>query len=268
MISRQSSFQRIKDKFDALKRFSLEEYVDSNLPSSKHAPATHPELGTAVEVRLWKVLQSKFQDRGKAHRPTQLDWTDDYFDRSLKANSMIEPDDSFAEDITDSCQGESFEDLHDEESEYMLEDITNGSFFADCETMEHDVFDDLLWERSLTTQDSSCFRGLKWEQSMSPGDAQSIDVNSPFTDLESSPVGESVEHPLDAVPWSAYENTQDDLLDVHDLGHHNEELGVAGPGHQDGSDFSLPNDISADQVSRSFDLASDYDFQHEMMMDN
>lgn len=281
MIYRQSSLQRIKGKFDTLKRFSPEEYVGSDLPSNTQASTTNPELAIAIKVRIWKVLQSKFQDRGKVQLPRQLDWTDDHFDRSLNAKTMIEHDHSFAEDITESYQRKSFEDLHDEESEYILEDIADGSFFAeDYRAIEHDAFDDLLWDESLANKDSNYFTGLNWEQSTSPCDAQSIDMNSPFTDLESNPFGESLEHPLDAVPWSVYGNTRDELLDVSYLEHQDEELDVAGPGrqgeepdvagpgHQDGPDYSLPNDIPPGQVSQLSDLALDLDFQHEMMMDD
>lgn len=254
MISRRIQFRRIKDKFDDLKRFPLEEYVGYDLPSETIAPGANMELATAVKVRLWKVLQSKFQDHVGVEMLRQRDWTDNRFDRSLDGRIMIGQDESLTGDISPSCQGRFFESLHDEVREEIFEDDVDGGFtLEDYEPIEHDAFDDLLWDENLTVEAPLYFSCPSGEQNMSPNSTPGEELQNLFTKCTQNSFGRSVEYSLDSGSSSICGKPLDELLDVGDQGRY---------------DHSLLDDLSLDEGSQSLDLASDHDSHHEMMMDD
>jgi hypothetical protein len=257
MISRQVQSRRIKDKFEDLKMFPLEEYVGDDLRGEKHVPVANTELGTAVQVRVWKVLQTKFQDHGAGEKLRLFGWTDQHFNRSLNGTIMIEDEEMSVEDISPFCQAEFSENLHEEEYEGLFEDENYEEMFEDVpdsrflieedEIKEHDASNDLLWDRNLAIEDRGYFNDLNWEPDQLLNFTSDAYRN---TNCEQDSCDVSVESLPDHGPLFSDDYFWDQVLDV---------------GHQRWQD--VLDDSCLDEGTR-VDFADEHGSHHELIMEN
>lgn len=256
MIFGQIQTRRIKDKFDELKRFPLEEYVGYDLPTERYIPAVDMALSTAVKMRLWKVLQ-KFQGRCVVEMPRRSDWMDGHFDRSLIGDMMIKHNDMLAEDTSSSHQARSSESRHEQKREEMFEDIAQGDFLLeDYDFMESDAFDDLLWDENSPAEDAVYPSNLNGEPSDAANCTPGVGLRTISMEFEQISFGGSVEPLAEGEASTIYDSIQDELLDVGDQA------------HQERASHLLLDDFFPDEDSRSLDLTSDQSSYNEMMMDD
>lgn len=257
MISRRIQSSRLKEKFDSLKRFSLEEYIGYDLLREIMAPVAHMELAAAVKVRLWKVLQSKFQDPVAVATLDPRDWTESRLDRRLATRITIGHGGVLAGDNKPPCHGDIFENLLDENRPEVFDDIVDdGSTIDDYEPIEHDAFDDLLYEANLTMEAPLDLDGPSCEPYSYLNGTSGIELQNQFSECTPNSLGGSAKFSVDSVSSSVCGSRLDELLDVLDQG------------PEVDADQTLLDDIPRDEGSRSLDPATNHGFHHEMMMDS
>lgn len=257
MFSRRIQLHRIKEKFSDIKRFSLEEYTGYDLPSETIAPVASLELAAAVKVRVWKVLQLKFQDHVAVEMLRQRDWTRNHLDHSVAETIKTGQNGNLTADNNSSGQGWFFENLHDENDEEVFEDIVDGGFmFEEYESIEHDAFDELLWDENLTMEAPICLSSLSGGQIKYPNSSSSVQLQNEHTKRTQNWFPDSVKYSVDSGSSSVCNSPLDELLDVPDQGTHVN------------ADESLLDDFARDEGFQSLDPATDHGLHYDMMMDD
>lgn len=267
-ISRRIQARRIKDKFDDLKRFSPEEFVGYDLPSESIVAAAPMDLAKAFQIRIWKVLQMKLREpKHRSHVAAEMlrrrNRTDNHLDWSLVGSVMVRPDENLATGNDSSSQGWFFENLNDEMHKEVFEDDVGGGFaIEDYEPIQHDAFDDLLYNENLAMGAPNYLGHSKSEPNTCLDSASGVIPPNPFVKCTHKYFREPVKYSADSRSSSVCDGPEDELWDILDKELHvdADELLLNDFTGNEGDESSL-NDFPGDEGDESLldDFPSDQD---------
>ena len=286
-ISRRVQARRIKDKFDDLKKFPPEEFVGCDLPSESIVAAAPMDIAKAFQIRLWKVLQIKFREpKHRNHVAAEMhgrrNRTDNHLDWSLNGSVLVRPNENLTTNNDASSQGCFFENLDDEiDKEVFEDDVDDGFAIEDHEPIQHDAFDNLLYDENLAIGARISLGHSKGELNTCLNSTSGVKSPDSFVMHTQKFFSEPVKYSAGSRSLSVRDGPEDELCDMLDKEPHvdaDESFLNDFPG--DEGDESLLDDFSSDQGeesllddlpsyegSQSLDLLTDHGFPYEMMID-
>lgn len=298
-ISRHIQARRIKDKFDNLKKFPAEEFVDYDMPSEAIAPTAPVDLAMAFQIRLWKVLQMKYREpKYRNHVNAEMlgrrNRTNNRLDRSLIGSVMVRPDENLDRDNDSSPQGQFCENLHDETHKEVFEDGDGDLAIEDYEPIHHDAFDDLLYDENLAMKTPIYLGHSKVELNTYLESTSGVTSPNPIVKHTPKFLREPVKYSADSRSSIVCDGPEDEHWDILDKESHadagesllndlpsdwgDESLLDDFPSDEgdesllddfpsDQGDESLLDDLPSDQGSQSLNLLTDHGFPYEVMID-